>query len=341
MDAVINSLAERYTDVDFAKMDVDAMSDLAEQLELSAVPSFFFFKSKALVDKLEGADAAELSSRVERLRKAEAGAGGQALKQLEGLRARLTRLITASPVMLFMKGTPNEPRCKFSRRAVDLLKEMGVPFGSFDILTNPAVRQGLKEMNAWPTYPQLYVKGELVGGVDIMSEMKESGELAALLPARDPTAGGAAVGAAAVAVASAGAAASAAAPAAAQAAPAPAPAAAATAAYEGLTPALRERLAALVSRSPVVLFMKGSPGAEQCGFSARIVELLRSHGLASFDTFDILSDRSVREGLKEFSSWPTFPQLYVKGELIGGLDVLKQMIDDSPGTPLPALLGLA
>lgn len=88
-------------------------------------------QSKALVDKLEGADAAELSSRVERLRKAEAGAGGQALKQLEGLRARLTRLITASPVMLFMKGTPNEPRCKFSRRAVDMLKEMGVPFGSF------------------------------------------------------------------------------------------------------------------------------------------------------------------------------------------------------------------
>lgn len=140
-------------------------------------------------------------------------------------------------------------------------------------------------MNAWPTYPQLYVKGELVGGVDIMTEMKESGELAALLPARDPTAataGGAAVGAAAVAAVAA-----AAAPAAAQAAPAavPAPAAAATAAYEGLTPALRERLAALVSRSPVVLFMKGSPGAEQCGFSARIVELLRSHGLASFDTF--------------------------------------------------------
>lgn len=63
--------------------------------------------------------------------------------------------------------------------------------------------------------------------------------------------------------------------------------------------------------------------------------------LSLFPSADILSDRSVREGLKEFSSWPTFPQLYVKGELVGGLDVLKQMIDDSPGTPLPALLGLA
>lgn len=98
---------------------------------ITLVPLSYVMQSKALVDKLEGADAAELSSRVERLLKADVGAGGQALKQLEGLRARLTRLINASPVMLFMKGTPNEPRCKFSRRAVDMLKEMGVPFGSF------------------------------------------------------------------------------------------------------------------------------------------------------------------------------------------------------------------
>lgn len=140
-------------------------------------------------------------------------------------------------------------------------------------------------MYEWPTYPQLYVKGELVGGVDIMAEMKESGELAALLPTRDPTAGGAAVGAAAAAAASAGSAATATAASAPAAQATPAAASAATAAYEGLTPALRERLTALVSRSPVMLFMKGSPGAEQCGFSARVVELLRAQGLASFDSF--------------------------------------------------------
>ena len=83
------------------------------------------------------------------------------------------------PVILFMKGSPDEPRCGFSRKVVEALRSSGAPdFGHFDILSDEAVRQGLKEYSQWPTYPQLYINGELIGGCDIILEMAESGELA-------------------------------------------------------------------------------------------------------------------------------------------------------------------
>ncbi|CAI5966129.1 unnamed protein product [Closterium sp. NIES-64] len=78
-------------------------------------------------------------------------------------------------------GTPEEPRCGFSRKVVDALMSEGISFGSFDILTDEAVRQGLKELSNWPTYPQVYHKGELIGGCDIVLEMKANGELKAEL----------------------------------------------------------------------------------------------------------------------------------------------------------------
>lgn len=89
----------------------------------------------------------------------------------------LLKLINSNPIMLFMKGTPEAPRCGFSRKVVNALVAEGLQFGSFDILTDDIVRQGLKTYSNWPTYPQLYVKGELLGGCDIILEMKENGEL--------------------------------------------------------------------------------------------------------------------------------------------------------------------
>ena len=89
-----------------------------------------------------------------------------------------------SPVMLFMKGNPEEPRCGFSRKVVAALEETGAPFGHFDILSDDDVRQGLKKFSDWPTYPQLYVNGELLGGCDIILEMAQEGELAEALSAR-------------------------------------------------------------------------------------------------------------------------------------------------------------
>ena len=89
--------------------------------------------------------------------------------------------MTQADVVLFMKGSPDAPRCGFSRRIVALLRERGVAFGSFDILQDERVRAGLKVLNNWPTFPQLIVKGEFVGGLDVVTEMVENGELKEML----------------------------------------------------------------------------------------------------------------------------------------------------------------
>ena len=95
--------------------------------------------------------------------------------------ARIDAAVKGSDVLLFMEGTPLFPQCGFSSRAVAILEHLGVDFQSVDVLQDQAVRQGIKEYSNWPTIPQLYVKGEFVGGSDIMMEMYESGELGQLM----------------------------------------------------------------------------------------------------------------------------------------------------------------
>lgn len=191
------------------------------------------------------------------------------------LEERLKSLINKAEVMLFMKGSPEEPRCGFSRTMVGVLSDAGIKFESFDILGDNSVRQGLKTFSNWPTYPQLYVRGKLIGGLDIVKEMAEDGDLADQLGIES----------------------------------------------------LDAKLKGLVNRAPIMLFMKGSPDAPQCGFSRKIVEILREVP-AQFDSFDILTDESVRQGLKTFSNWPTYPQLYSKGKLLGGLDIVREMHEE-------------
>ena len=93
---------------------------------------------------------------------------------------RIRKIVTDAPVVLFMKGSPLFPQCGFSSRAVAILNHLNVEFDSVDVLQDQEVRQGIKAFSDWPTIPQLYVKGEFVGGSDIMMEMYESGELAQL-----------------------------------------------------------------------------------------------------------------------------------------------------------------
>lgn len=90
---------------------------------------------------------------------------------------RIKQEVSGNDVMLFMKGTPVFPQCGFSAAVVQILNHMGVKFGSTDVLVDPGIRQGIKEFSNWPTVPQLYVKGEFVGGCDILREMFETGEL--------------------------------------------------------------------------------------------------------------------------------------------------------------------
>ena len=94
---------------------------------------------------------------------------------------RIKRDVTDNPVLLFMKGTPVFPQCGFSAAVVQILTHLGVKFKGIDVLADPEIRQGIKEFSSWPTIPQLYVKGEFVGGCDIVREMFETGELKTLL----------------------------------------------------------------------------------------------------------------------------------------------------------------
>jgi Grx4 family monothiol glutaredoxin len=191
--------------------------------------------------------------------------------------------------MLFMKGNPDAPRCGFSRKIVEILRNHKIPFASFDILSDESVRAGLKVLYNWPTYPQLYVRGNLIGGLDIVSEMAsdESSPLREQLELTD-----------------------------------------ADMASDGQE-AMEDKLRRLVNTAPVMLFMKGSPDVPRCGFSRSMVQLLQDEGI-EFSSFDILEDNEVREKLKVFSNWPTYPQLYVHGSLVGGLDIVREMKEEGP-----------
>jgi monothiol glutaredoxin len=94
---------------------------------------------------------------------------------------RIAKDIAENPVVLYMKGTPVFPQCGFSAAAVQILSHVGAKFKAVDVLKDPEIRQGIKEFSNWPTIPQLYVKGEFVGGSDILREMYEADELKAFL----------------------------------------------------------------------------------------------------------------------------------------------------------------
>jgi monothiol glutaredoxin len=94
---------------------------------------------------------------------------------------RITEIVEGNDVVLFMKGTPLFPQCGFSSKAVSILEHLGVAFASVDVLQDSEIRQGIKGFSDWPTIPQLYIKGEFVGGSDIMIEMFQAGELEQML----------------------------------------------------------------------------------------------------------------------------------------------------------------
>lgn len=258
--------------VKFYKLEAEDIPELSERFEVTAVPTFILIKDGQKVDRVDGANAADLTKKV-RAQASLAPLPAAPKPPTEDLESRLKRLTHAAEVMLFMKGTPEEPKCGFSRQIIQILKDNNIRFSSFNILQDEEVRQGLKTFSNWPTYPQLYAKGELLGGLDIVKELAESGELKSQLLQQQ---------------------------------------------------SLDDRLRGLINQAPVMLFMKGDKSAPRCGFSKQMTALLID-AKVEYSTFDILSDEEVRQGLKTFSNWPTYPQLYVKGELIGGLDIVKEL----------------
>merc|ERR1712028_278729 len=153
------------------RMGSEELKEISAVHNIASVPTFVVFKHGEEVDRLDGVDAGALAAFVNKH-------AAIAVDMEAQLNERIEAIINQSKVMLFMKGDPAEPRCGFSRTTVGLLQEANVEFGTFDILSDEDVRQGIKKLKNWPTFPQLYSKGELVGGLDILKELIEEDELA-------------------------------------------------------------------------------------------------------------------------------------------------------------------
>ena len=194
MATVLKTLASEYPvteplSTSWVSIDAEELSDISETYNVTAVPFLVLSRNGQVLETVSGSSAVKVRNAIETHAAKSAGTGasektpaaataaeGQAgdvvpqdpEKQKEELFRRLGDLVKAAPVMLFMKGTPSEPKCGFSRQLVAILRENAVKYGFFNILTDDEVRQGLKEFADWPTYPQLWVDGELVGGLDIV-----------------------------------------------------------------------------------------------------------------------------------------------------------------------------
>ncbi|KAI8051388.1 thioredoxin-like protein [Gilbertella persicaria] len=281
MNEVFVELSRRYPAVQFIKIEAEEYPDISENYAIAAVPTFVFLEGDKVIGRVEGANAAELTNTVAKHARSavyeslDVGNKATDVKPVKDLHARLKALVNSAPVMIFIKGTPQQPRCGFSRQLVELLAEQKVKYSSFNILADENVRQGLKTYSDWPTYPQIYIHGELMGGLDIIKEMIASGEFQDVLPKEKD---------------------------------------------------LSTQLQELIEKQPVMVFIKGTPEEPRCGFSRQLVALLNERHV-KYGYFDILSDEDVRQGLKKHVDWPTFPMLFYKGELLGGLDIVKEMIE--------------
>lgn len=177
--------------ITFISINADDHSDIAELFDTSSVPYFVFIYNGTILKELSTVDPKEVVSVLDETKKlinntstenvtTDPSTDSKVSKNEdenteteEEINARLVKLTNAAPVMLFMKGSPSEPKCGFSRQIVGILREHQVRFGFFDILRDDTVRQHLKTFSDWPTFPQLYINGEFQGGLDIIKENLE------------------------------------------------------------------------------------------------------------------------------------------------------------------------
>ncbi|KAJ1951994.1 glutaredoxin [Linderina pennispora] len=190
VNGVIDELGAKYAKTTFFKVEAEEFPEISEAYEISAVPTVIIARGAKILGRVDGVNVAEIVNQVAKNCAAANGISAQASSSAEApaeikqdLNTRLKGLVERAPVMVFIKGTAAQPRCGFSKKIINMLNEQNIKYGYFDILSDEEVRQGLKEYSNWPTYPQLYIEGELVGGVDIVTEMIESGELAEMIPA--------------------------------------------------------------------------------------------------------------------------------------------------------------
>ncbi|XP_004529649.1 glutaredoxin 3 [Ceratitis capitata] len=152
----------------FVSIAAENFPEISMKHQIEAVPTIIFFTKGTAVDRVDGVNVAEITAKCKKLGGSVAG---------ESLEERLKALTNKADLMVFMKGDRNAPRCGFSRQLIEILNATSLPYETFDILNDEEVRQGLKTYSDWPTYPQVYVKGELIGGLDIIKELKANNEL--------------------------------------------------------------------------------------------------------------------------------------------------------------------
>jgi len=161
---LLPELIDEFESVKFAKVNVSTHPDVASAAKVTTFPRVLFFLRGSQWTPLKDLSVPVLIKRLQELTDA-------ASTKIDD---RLRKLVSQRPIMLFMKGSPSNPCCGFSRQIIDLLAQAGVrDFGHFDILSDEEVRQGLKVFSNWPTFPQLYSQGQLIGGVDIVRELVE------------------------------------------------------------------------------------------------------------------------------------------------------------------------
>ncbi|UJR37897.1 hypothetical protein I4U23_030586 [Adineta vaga] len=270
------------------RLNADHFYDLLNTQNVNAAPTVLFYHRTKIIDRVDGFNQNELLKKIKlhintigvvQTTEIKSDFGSPTI-QVEN---RIKQLLDSSPTILFMKGTPASPQCGFSRQACHLLDEHKIKYDYFDVLADQTVREQLKKYSNWNTYPQLYVGGELIGGLDIMKQMIENGDFELKLKEQRSN---------------------------------------------DSDKDMNKYLESLINQAPLMLFIKGTPDAPRCGFTKELLDLLSNANITGFKTFDILQDENVREKLKEYSSWQTYPQIYVNGQFIGGLDVLKQMNEE-------------
>lgn len=183
MNELIDDLSTKdsYKGIKFAKVEAEEAPELSIKYKVSAVPEIIFVKNSDVIDRVTGAHPAVLGEKLKKYLTQPVESTLTKSKPLSG-DERLKQLINQAKCMLFMKGNPQAPRCGFSRTITGILDGLNIDYQTFDILEDNDVREGLKKFSNWPTYPQLYLDGELLGGLDIVKEMKENGELEEMLP---------------------------------------------------------------------------------------------------------------------------------------------------------------
>ena len=171
LNALIDSWVEEkyHENVFFVAVDAEKATSVVQDLSVEAVPMIVFFRNAKFVFNVEGARVEAIEGTIKRLY--------YASDAHEPLETRLKNIIERERIVVFLTGTPSQPQCGFTSRICEILARANISFGHFDIMTDNEVLHGLKKYSNWPTYPQVYVDGQLVGGCDIIVQADKEGTL--------------------------------------------------------------------------------------------------------------------------------------------------------------------